>query len=65
MRTFGRWITDVDWSWLDDIDNVLDMLQAFSSELYSAYISNFPEITINQTNYDKSWMNNRLDAHFT
>ncbi|XP_030834514.1 uncharacterized protein LOC115921306 [Strongylocentrotus purpuratus] len=60
IRSFGQWLTSVDWSWLLDLENAADMQVSFQDELTTAYERCFPQITFVRREDDKPWMNNRI-----
>ena len=60
IRSFGQWLTSVDWSWLLNLENAADMQVSFQDELTTAYERCFPQITFVRREDDKPWMNNRI-----
>eukprot|EP00057_Strongylocentrotus_purpuratus_P014381 XP_011668855.1 PREDICTED: uncharacterized protein LOC105440439 [Strongylocentrotus purpuratus] len=71
LRSFGQWITQADWSELDEFTGTDMKAARFQQILTAQYRSHFEQISIVRRPKDKEWMNNYIrrlirtrDAHF-
>ena len=54
--SFGRWVSQVEWTLLRDIDDPNDMVEEFQHLLSSQYRQHFDLITVKRRPTDKPWL---------
>nr|XP_054760324.1 uncharacterized protein LOC129266491 [Lytechinus pictus] len=62
IRSFGRWITSYDFSYLNDIESPDEMVQSLQTLLGQVYRQHFPLVVRRCSPNDKPWITDRLKS---
>ncbi|XP_030846746.1 uncharacterized protein LOC115926219 [Strongylocentrotus purpuratus] len=60
IRSFGRWITSYDFSYLNDMESPDDMVRSLQNVLDQAYRQHFPLVVRKRSANDKQWINDKI-----